>query len=313
MQLMNWDDLKFVLAVSRAGTLAGAARLLGVDATTVGRRIVCVEQALRARLFDRLASGLSPTEAGHRAIAHAEAIEEAARSLRNEIEGGDQRIEGPVRLTGLDAIFDLLIIPRLPRLLDRHPGLEVTFSSNLDFVDLSRREADIALRSRQPQHLDSVGRKLGVLAQAAYSRKALPVGKSAPLIGLPSEFDDATYSRILRERLPAGSIVARGSSESHIRALVKAGVGIGILDCLVGDSDPELRRVVDKPVWTQTAWAEIHVAMVNSPRIRAVTTFLREIFDENAALLAGERPLPTRLRDIGTDPARRRQDDTRTA
>jgi DNA-binding transcriptional LysR family regulator len=97
---MNWDDLKVVLALARAGTLAGAARDLGVDATTVGRRVAALEAALRARMFDRLSGGYVATGAGHRAIALAEEMEGAARSFRNEIEGTDQRIEGPVRLTG---------------------------------------------------------------------------------------------------------------------------------------------------------------------------------------------------------------------
>ena len=125
---MNWDDLKVVLALARAGTLAGAARELGIDATTVGRRIATVEGVPRARMFDRLSSGYVATEAGHRAIALAEDFERATQSFQNEIEGTDQRIDGQVRLTGLDAIFDHMIIPRLPRLLDRHPGLEITFS-----------------------------------------------------------------------------------------------------------------------------------------------------------------------------------------
>lgn len=287
MQPMNWDDLKVVLAVSRAGTLAGAARILRVDATTVGRRIASTEDALGARLFDRLSNGYAPTDVGHRAIERAETVEREMQSLVNEIEGTDQRIDGHVRLTGLDAIFDQLIIPRLPRLLDRHPGLEITFSSNLDFVDLSRREADVALRSREPQHPDSVGRKLGRLAQAAYAATGFEPGDRPPLIGLPREYEGSAFSRLLLHHFPNGYFAARANSEGHIRGLVKAGVGIGVLDCFAGDRDPGLTRVVADPVWTQTAWAEIHVVMAKAPRMRAVTDFLQDVFAEEADLLAG--------------------------
>ncbi len=287
---MNWDDLKVVLALARAGTLAGAARELGIDATTVGRRIATVEGVLRARLFDRLSSGYVATEAGHRAIALAEEFERATQSFQNEIEGTDQRIDGQVRLTGLDAIFDHVIIPRLPRLLDRHPGLEITFSSNLEFVDLSRREADIALRSREPQHPNSVGRRLGTLAQAAYAAKASSTRQQPSLIGLPREYDGSDFSRILAASFPTGTIVARASSESHIHELVRAGVGIGVLDCFVGDRDPDLHRVLPKPVWTQTAWAEIHLAMAKAPRIRVVMDFLQAIFAAEENLLSGKCP-----------------------
>lgn len=288
---MNWDDLKIVLAVGRASTLAGAARSLKLDATTVGRRVSAIEEAVGARLFDRLSSGFTPTDVGHRAIARAETVETEIYALHNEIEGTDRRAEGHVRLTGLDAIFDHLIIPRLPRLLQRHPGLEITFSSNLDFVDLSRREADIALRSREPQHPDSVGRKLGLLAQAAYSSSTFEIGERPALIGLPREFAGAEFSRVLIEYFPNGNVAARANAERHIHALVKAGVGIGVLDCFVGDRDRGLTRVVADPVWSQTAWAEIHVAMVNAPRIRVVTDFLRDIFEENAEFLAGRSRL----------------------
>ena len=199
---MNWNDLKVVLAVGRTGTLAGAARLLKLDSTTVGRRVTAIEEAVGARLFDRLSTGFMPTDVGHRAIARAETVETELHALRNEIDGTDQRIEGHVRLTGLDAIFDHLIIPRLPQLMKRHPGLEITFSSNLDFVDLSRREADIALRSREPQHPNSVGRKLGLLAQGAYASSTLEMGERPALIGLPREFDGAEFSRLLLEHFP---------------------------------------------------------------------------------------------------------------
>ena len=285
---MDWDDLKVVLTLSRTGTLAGAARELRVDATTVGRRLAAIEAVLSARLFDRLTSGYVATEAGHRAIRRAEEVERATQSLQNEIEGTDQRIDGRVRLTGLDAIFDHLIIPRLPRLLDRYPGLEITFSSNSDFVDLSRREADIALRSREPRHPDSVGRRLGLLAQAAYAAKTLPPGTRPALIGPPSEFEGSDFARVLAESFLTGTIVARASSESHILALVKAGVGIGVLDCFVGDRDPDLQRVLPNPVWTQTAWAETHLAMAKAPRIRVVLDFLQEMFAAEETLLSGK-------------------------
>lgn len=289
MQGVNWDDLRIVLALGRSGTLSGAARELRVDPTTVGRRLAIIEADLGAQLFDRMTTGYVPTDAGHRALEQAENIENAALSLQNEIEGSDQRVEGQVRLTGLDAIFDLLIIPRLPKLLAQHPGLELTISSNLAFVDLSRREADVALRSREPKHPDSVGRKLGLLAQGIYARKSLEVGDAPPLIALPKEHDGSEFSRVLFERFPKGVVVARGNSEGHLRALIKAGIGIGVLDCFAGDRDPDLRRVVEKPIWTQTAWAEIHVAMAKAPRIRAVTDFLRSVFSQEAELLAGNQ------------------------
>lgn len=290
MQAMNWDDLKFVLAVGRSGTLAGAARGLNVDATTVGRRVSAIEADLGARLFDRTASGYLPTGAGHRALAHAEDIERAAISLSGQIAGSDRRVEGAIRLTGLDATFDRLVIPRLPRLLARHPGLEVTFASGTDIVDLSRREADLAIRDFEPSHPDSVGRRLGRIAMTAYAAKGVEAGDVPPLITLPRESDWTGYARSIIEAFPRGRIAARGSTEGHVLALVRAGIGIGVLDCYLGDSDPDLRRVPGYPVATRTMWAECHVAMARAPRILALIRFLGEIFQEESALLSGGRP-----------------------
>ncbi len=147
---MDWGDLKFVLAVARAGTLTAAARGLGVDSTTVGRRIVALETQLATRLFDRMRDGFRLTPAGEVAAAEAEAIEAHALSVESRLSGSDARVEGPVRLTALDGLIDRLIMPALPRLLSRHPRLELSVISGTETLRLSRREADIALRHARP-------------------------------------------------------------------------------------------------------------------------------------------------------------------
>lgn len=287
---MNWDDLRHVLAVGRSGTLSAAGRSLRVDPTTVGRRILAIEAELGSRLFERTGDGYVATHTGHLALAHAEDVERTTLALIRQVEGSDTRVEGPVRITALDALFDHLIIPRLPRLLARHPGLELTFSSNIELVDLSRREADIAIRSRKPSHPDSTGRKLGRLATGAFRAVGLDPGAVPPLIGMSREHDATYFAGLLPRLFPTGTIVARGNSEAHMRGLVRAGIGIGLMDCFVGDADPGLCRVLPEPVEVFETWAEAHVAMFRAPRMQAVIGFLSEVFAEEAALLAGDRP-----------------------
>lgn len=287
---MNWDDLRHVLAVGRSGTLSAAGRSLRVDPTTVGRRILAIEAELGSRLFERTGDGYVATHTGHLALAHAEDVERSTLALIRQVEGSDIRVEGPVRITALDGLFDHLIIPRLPRLVARHPGLELTLSSNLEMVDLSRREADIAIRSRKPSHPDSTGRKLGRLATGAYRAVGLVPGATPPLIGMPREFDATRFAGLLRELFPTGTIVARCNTETHMRGLVRAGIAIGLMDCFVGDADPELCRALPETVEVFDIWAEAHVAMFRAPRIQAVMGFLSEVFGEEAALLAGDRP-----------------------
>ncbi|MBI2717158.1 MAG: LysR family transcriptional regulator [Rhizobiales bacterium] len=287
---MNWDDLRFVLAVSRGRSLAAAGREIRVDPTTVGRRIVAIETELGARLFDRTAEGFFATRAGEIAIAQAQAIELRTLALEQEVAGSDERVEGPVRVTALDATIDGLIIKHLPKLLSRHPGLELTFASDFKLLDLSRREADVAVRASMPTHPDAVGRLLGRQATGAYCRSDFEVGEAPPLVGFPRSLDGTGIATALASLFPKGRIVARVNSEGHLLSLVRAGVGVGLIDCFVGDADPHLRRAVAEPVAVYDMWAVAHVDMRQAPRVRAVIDFLSEIYAEEAELIRGNRP-----------------------
>lgn len=287
---MNWNDFKFVLAVGQHRTLAAAGRAVGVDPTTVGRRIVAIETELGARLFDRTGDGFFPTYAGQTAIARAAQMELDALAIVREVEGSDGRVEGPVRITALDALIDRLIIPRLPRFLTRYPGLEVNFTTEFDLLDLSRREADIAVRAQRPEHPDAVGRPLGRQATAAYAARDFVPDDAPALIGLPQSFDSVSISRTFAGLFPNGRIVARCSSEEHMISLARAGVGIALIDCFAADPDPELRRVVPSPVMSYDMWAISHVDMRHTPRVKAVIEFLTDIYREEADLIAGRSP-----------------------
>jgi DNA-binding transcriptional LysR family regulator len=287
---MNWDDLRFVLAVGRRQSLAAAGREIGVDPTTVGRRIVAIETELGSRLFDRTSEGYLATHTGEIAIAHATEIELKALALAQKIEGSDERVEGPVRIAALDCLIDTFVIPRLPRLLKRYPGLELTFSSNIKLLDLSRRDADIAFRNSKPSHPDAVGRLLGRQAIGVYASRDFEIGDAPPLIGLPRDLDAINFSKLLGGHFPRSRIVARGNTEGHILSLIRAGAGIGLVDCFAGDTDPLLRRVMPEPVDIFDMWAVVHVEMRQAPRVRAVMDFLTEIYAEEADLIEGRRP-----------------------
>lgn len=287
---MNWDDLRYVLAVGRLHTFAAAGREMGVDPTTVGRRILAIESELDARLFDRTGDGLFPTHAGKIAIARAERIEIDTLALAREVEGSDGRPEGPVRITALDALIDYLIIPRLPQLLDRHPRLEVTFTSDFRILDLSRREADVAIRTSKPAHPDAVGRRLGRQAIAAYAARGFPLDDQPRLIGLPQALDGTLMTKMLAELFPRGRIVARCNSEGQMISLARAGVGIALIDCFAADPDPRLQRIGADPIASYDMWTVSHVDLRQTPRVRAVTEFLTAIYREEADLLAGLKP-----------------------
>lgn len=284
---MNWDDLRYVLAVGRHGTLAAAGRSLAVDATTVGRKLVAIEEELETRLFDRTADGFVTTHAGQLAMSRAAEVEESALALEREVAGHDARIEGPVRLTAIDSFFDHFLIPRLPALWAKHPGLELSLISDTRVFDLSRREADIGIRYYKPKQPALVGRKLGAQAAAMYASTTFVVGDAPPLIGMPHELDDTKEARSLHEHFPKGRIVARASTAAHMVTLARAGAGIALMDCFAADGDPQLRRVIPEPVLKDEIWAVVHVDMHRAPRVRVIMDFLEKIVAAEQPLLMG--------------------------
>src|SRR5262245_7864341 len=158
--VVNWDDLRYILAIAQTRTLSAAARLLRVDHTTVARRLIAIERALKTRLFERTRDGLQPTAAGERAIERAREIEERTVALEREVTGQDARPEGLVRLTALDAFFDGFLIPLLGPFYDRYPKIELTLISTMRVLDLTRREADVAIRFSKPKDPKLVARRL---------------------------------------------------------------------------------------------------------------------------------------------------------
>lgn len=283
---MRWDDLKYVLALHRAGTLVGAGKLLNVNTSTVGRRVLALEQALGARLFDRMGGEYRPTPTARRVVACAEEMELQAAALTRQVEGSDSRVEGPVRITALDNFLDRLVVPALPELLQSHPGLEITLESDLRLFELARGEADIAIRNVEPTHPEMVGRKLGRQDTAFYQAAGRTWPNQLPLIALPDTSNNRGYNDLITRNVPGGRIVARANTEARITDLVRRGLGIGFVDCFVGELDPALERLPGLGKIESTLWAVAHVEMRRSARVRTVLDFLTDLVAGVPMLLA---------------------------
>lgn len=277
MQRMHWDDLKFVLALHRAGTLVGAGKLLHVNTSTVGRRIMALEQSLDTRLYDRISGGYQPTPAAMRVIACAEEMDLQANALQRQIRGLDSRVEGAVRITALDSFLDRLVVPALPGFLEQNPGIEITLESDLRLFELTRGEADIAVRSVRPEQAEMVASSLGIIATAFYQLRGRAWRDHLPLIGLPNKPQHAHYNERLLGQIPKGRIVARVNTEARIIDMVRRGIGIGFVDCFVGETDPELERLPGFGLSESELWAITHVDMRRSARVRAVVDFLSDV------------------------------------
>jgi DNA-binding transcriptional LysR family regulator len=174
---LNWDDLRYYLALAQERRLSAAGRALGVKHTTVARRIDALEAQLGTRLFDRSAEGYSMTQAGENLYQHALVMEEQALAVQREIIGLDAQLAGPLKLTAPYNLLCLMIVPVLHRLQRAYPGIEVELIGTTGLLDLAARQADIALRftATPPDYL--IGRKImpmyhGIYASRTYLEKA---------------------------------------------------------------------------------------------------------------------------------------------
>lgn len=158
---VNWDDLRYFLAVQRGGNLARAARALRINATTVGRRLVALEEHVGARLFDRTPEGYVLTRAGHELLPAAERMEADALAIERQVSGADQRLSGGLRLSTTEMLGTRFISPFLARFSKKHPEIRVELSCTNVPANLGRREADIALRLSRPREENLIVKRLG--------------------------------------------------------------------------------------------------------------------------------------------------------
>lgn len=282
MQPVKWDDLRMVLALGRAGSFAQAGRDLGVDATTVARRLSTLEGALAARLFERDGRGQClPTPAGELALRRAEAVEAEVGALAAAVAGSDAQAAGMVRLTAVPIVVNRLLIPALPDFLARHPGLRLELVSEIRDVNLWRRDADIALRLARPEEEAGraiVARRLGHLDYGAYRAAA---GAAPRWLSYEPQKAYLPQARWLARQDPARHPLAAlaVNDAEFVLAGALAGLGAALLPRAVGDATPGLERVAvaqDPP--RREIWALTHPDLRRLARIRAVLDWLEELF-----------------------------------
>jgi DNA-binding transcriptional LysR family regulator len=271
---MDWNDLRYVLTLSRASTLAAAARRLNVNQTTVARRLDAIQDALGARLFERVDGAFHPTKAGEAAIAHAARVEQDVANLERGIRNVDHVVSGLVRLTAVPMLINRLIVPALPELQTRHPGLRIDLIADSRNASLTRREADIALRLARPETGRSVlARRLGQLDYAVYGASArLPwITYEEGLAHLPQARWIETASR--GEAMAPWAV---SDAETLLQA-VRVGLGKSLLACFVGDSVTGLRRLSGKPVLSREIWLLTHAELRRQARMTAVVDWLGDL------------------------------------
>jgi DNA-binding transcriptional LysR family regulator len=254
----DWNDLRLVLAVQRDGSLRAAAAELGMDHSTIFRHLKALEKKLGVRLFERLPGGAyRATAAGERRAAAAERIEHETLALDRDIAGRDRRPAGKLRVTSSETLAQSRLIPHLAAFRQAHPNIVVELVMDNRVLDLSRREADIALRPMRPTEGNLWGRKLSGLdvllgqgadravRRAAHTRRR---GGAPAADRLGRRHQRHQGAHWLVRKAPATAVVYRTSSLVNQALAARAGIGVALLPCYLGDGDRGLERALAEPV-----------------------------------------------------------------
>lgn len=288
MQPTNWNDLRYLLAISRGRSLAAAARLLGVDDTTVARRLAALQGRIGARLCQRLADGtLELTRAGARAALHAERIEREIGELDSALSGADDLAAGTVRVTAVPIVVNHLLVPAASGLLRRHPSLALELVADSRDLSLTRRESDLALRLARPRTGGTkvTARRVGTLRYDVYAASAaMPrEARALPWLTYDEAMADLPQARWIAATAATNGerlVALRVNDAEALRQAVIAGLGRSLLPCVVADGDARLRRLGKRggaPALARELWLLSHAELRTLGRIAAVVAWIEEI------------------------------------
>lgn len=284
MQDNDWNDLRVLAVFAREGSTAAAASALGSDETTVVRRLRRLGKALGTEVIAKVDRRYQLTAAGQQASRYAGDMALAAQALSGEI-ASLHNPAGVVRLTGLRAILDSVVIPRYAELRERFPGLSIDFLGDARNYDLARGEADVAVRLALPTGPDIFGRKLADISFAAYASAGH--GGCCPLQWLtyPEPLGVLPEAQWLAAHVPSQHVSARCNSTEGLAALAAAGHGGVILPCFFGDSCATLERIPvppfgPEPCLTREIWTAVHESQRRVPAVRSVIDWLVAVFAE---------------------------------
>lgn len=281
--MIDWDDLRYFLAVARHRTLSAAAHALGVSQPTVGRRLAAFETLLGARLFERAPDGFSLAASGRSLVAYAKRMETDAIAAERAVIGRDEGLTGTVRITAAEWIAVRLLPTALAPLLARNPTLSICVIADARHLNLGRREADLAIRPSAFQHNTVHQRRLGRVELALYAsdeylaRNGASVANQAAghsLIVMAADIGDVARSWIASHAKHA-HVVARTNGREEMAAMAAAGIGLACLPRVVGDAMPALHRVPTvTPLPARTLWLGVHHDLRTVPRVRATIVAL---------------------------------------
>jgi DNA-binding transcriptional LysR family regulator len=298
--IWQWDDVRFFLAVARARSLSGAARVLGVGHVTVGRRIALLEKRLGVTLLQRTPDGFDVTSAGEAILRRCVAMENAALDLERAAAGRDSLAVGSIRLTATEALAHRVIAPAIAELRKNHPDLRVDLATSVRSLDIARREADLAVRVGRPSGSGLVCRKLGEVGYSLYASRPYLAKHRTPQRGEGLAGHDlitftgapaATSPFFMSESLDEARIALRCDNPLIQVQAAANGIGIAELACFLGDDCADLVRIwPGEPPALRSVWLVLHEDLRRSARIRVVSSTIGDTFRRQRKILQHGRP-----------------------
>jgi DNA-binding transcriptional LysR family regulator len=296
MQDMDWNLVRDFLAVARSGSLIKASASLGVNPSTVGRRVETLESLIGVTLFARAQTGYQLTDEGNELVERAERMEETALAFQRSA-SAKEAVRGKVRLATAENLANFIVIPALARLTTSHPELEIEVVTDIRSANLDRRDADIALRLVRPSQGNISIRKVGLQRYGLYGsvdylarRKPSGAGRfdADEFITWTDSYADLPAAKWVTVTLQGRKPAMRTSGLFGQYAATVAGLGLAVLPCFVGDRNDQLRRLdCEADTIFQDLWLVMHSDLRASSRLRVMADFLVDLVRDNAAQLEG--------------------------
>lgn len=298
LQNMDWNDLRVFLTVDTSGSLSGAARTLGVNHSTVLRRLHRLEADLRTRLFEHLPSGYVLTAAGEDLRDRLHSVEGDIEAATRALSALDTRLTGSIRITTTDTLARGLLLPALTNFRHDHPGIDLQVVVNNAFSSLTKREADVALRGSNDPPPQLAGRQVGRVQTALYAarpywrtHRQLVDPAQHSWVALDESLGHLEQARWVAAHVPPERIAVRVDSLTAMVDAVKAGLGVGFLLCFLGDRDKDLVRVAEPmPALDTQLWILTHPDVRRVTRIRTFTDHLYHTLEKHPLVLATSAP-----------------------
>ena len=290
---MDWDDIRFYLAVARHGSIRAASQNLGVNPSTVSRRVDAYEKKIGVRLFERLPTGYLLTKIGQDMMDSAELIENEIASLDRRVIGRDAELNGKLRVTLPGPLATHLLMQDFADFEKEYPGINIELHSSFDVMNLSKREADVAIRITDDPAENLIGKVVGAMSFSTYAArhylnqhdyKSNPT--SLHWIQHRKSIEDNEW--LANSRYAKNPVRHVIGDPALMFEAAQAGMGMAKLPCFMGDSSPVLERIdnIEKTA-CGSIWLLSHKDLRSTARVRVFVEFMSEAFKQHQALLSG--------------------------